>query len=126
MGGRFAALGALVLLTACGPQAASDAGPRLDAGPMLGGDAGPDASTLFEETVEPLLVTHCSSCHEGAGSPGPMYLELGNYEQSVLAYPGLVVPGDPDNSLILTKGEHRGPMWSLEDAATIRAWILAL
>lgn len=125
MGGRQIACLAF-LLAACTetPPAPEDAGAD-DAGPpVVSEDAGDPVD--FDTQIEPMLVENCSFCHEGAGSRGPMFLELGNYETSVLGHPMLVVPGQPSDSLILIKGEHDGPAWLMGEAALIRSWILQL
>lgn len=125
MGGRYIAVLALLLAACTQTPPTDDAGPGGDdAGGPPPADAGDPVD--FDTQIEPLLVENCSFCHEGPGSRGPMFLELGNYEESILAHPMFIVPGQPDMSLILLKGEHDGPAWPADEAALIRSWILQL
>lgn len=85
-----------------------------------------NAAVFFSEEVEPILVASCGSCHENAGqSAGAVFLEPANYYASVLAWEGLVTPGDPTASELVTKGEHAGPAFAAGDAATVATWIEA-
>ncbi|MFK7986503.1 MAG: hypothetical protein AB8I08_10755 [Sandaracinaceae bacterium] len=89
-----------------------------------GGPAPETPEELFEATVEQLLSARCSSCHTDEAT-APLFLGPGAYYDSVLAYPGLVIAGNPGISELLTKGGHDGPAWSPSEEATIEAWIEA-
>lgn len=76
--------------------------------------------------MEPLLVAECADCHAGSGSYPPKFLQADDVLARVLAHPGLVSPGEPNASSLLTKGEHNGPAFSPEATSTVSAWIESL
>ncbi len=94
--------------------------------PVPGADAGPRAGArgLFEAEVEPLIDAQCARCHASA-VVAPVFVDAVDTYAAVMGYPGLVVPGAPGASSLVTKGLHDGPAWSAADDATIRAWIEA-
>jgi hypothetical protein len=110
---------------ACGCQAAIITAP-LPSAPA--DDAGvvpsDDPEALFVTTVQPLLSGRCASCHEDAAR-APAFLDPADYYTSVLTFDGLVVPGDPGSSMLLTKGDHAGRFWDASEASTVLQWIEA-
>ena len=83
-----------------------------------------DPESFFLAEVEPILALNCAGCHEDeTASRGAVFLNPASYYASVRNYEGLVVPGDTAASRLLTKGEHRGPELSANDATTIGRWI---
>lgn len=85
---------------------------------------GADPEMLFVTGVQPLLQANCANCHAG-GPRGPEFIDNADAYTSVLAYPGLVTPGEPEQSLLSTKGQHDGPPWNSAQLATVNAWITA-
>jgi mono/diheme cytochrome c family protein len=89
---------------------ASDAGP-------------PDSKAFFDREVMPLLDVQCVACH-APGRTGPAFIVADpDVYSSVLDWPALVNLRDPGSSRLLTKGEHSGPAWNGDQAATVRAWL---
>jgi len=81
---------------------------------------------FFTTDVRPILEANCASCHEDeTASQGAVFLVPGDYYASVMTWEGLVVPGEPENSELLNKGDHRGPAFSANDATTVTQWIVA-
>jgi len=81
---------------------------------------------FFTTEVQPILEMACASCHEDfETSQGADFLTPGDYYASVMTWEGLVVAGEPEMSELLNKGEHRGPAFSANDAATVSRWIVA-
>ncbi len=95
--------------------------------PLPGGGAGGAGEATFSGTVQPILVEYCSKCHNASSPTGG--LDVTSYEGIAVA--GVIVPGDPDGSLMIQYLEggvmpppgNRGP--SDEEIAAIRAWVLA-
>lgn len=117
-----AALSTLCGWLGSGCQAAVITDPQLmdaDAGTPAGGNA----REVFDTEVAPLLMTHCAECHENAAA-APLFLDPSDYYASVLAFRGLVVPGEPSSSSLITKGGHQGPAWEPGQSATIGNWII--
>lgn len=85
--------------------------------PMVG-------STRFESEVLPLLESRCASCHVDKPS-APAFMAGPDVYETVMGWPGLVVPGDPGASAILTKGSHAGPAWRSSEERVVADWILA-
>ncbi len=92
---------------------------------LPGDDTGIDgsAAALFTASVEGLLRAKCASCHTGSG--GVDFMSEDAMRDQIMAFSGLVVPGDPSRSTLLTKGAHAGPAWSAEETSTISDWIRA-
>ncbi len=75
-------------------------------------------------TVGPVLADNCGTCHSASGSMGG--LDVSSYD-AVLAADGVVVPGDPAASSLVTvieAGGHPGEL-SAGDLALVSAWIEA-
>ncbi|HEY7726726.1 MAG TPA: c-type cytochrome domain-containing protein [Anaeromyxobacteraceae bacterium] len=95
--------------------------------PLGAGGAGGGGEVTFGGTVQPILLEYCSKCHNASSATGG--LDVTSYEMIAMA--GVVVPGDPDGSLMIQYLEggvmppvgNRGP--SDEEIAAIRAWVLA-
>lgn len=119
-------LAALCLSVAC-PLLGCDAGTVVapgygSAGGGGGGGTGADAID-FETEIQPLLVDRCADCHQNP-SIAPAFLAGADMYETVIGWPDLVVPGEPGESLILTKGAHRGPAWEAAEARLIGDWIV--
>jgi len=91
----------------------------------------PEAPTggplTFEDTISPLLELRCVSCHGVGGIQG---LDLTSYEATMAGGDGgsAVVPGDPENSSLITKqtGEqaHFG-QFSADELELVTEWVIA-
>lgn len=122
-----------LLLVLAPAAAACDAGittgPPLEAIRADGGGFDPadpgatlDGREVFEASVQPLLLTECGRCH-GDATMGVGFLEGPDTYARILAWPGLVVPGEPASSALLTKGPHAGPAPAAATSRTAAAWI---
>ena len=121
---RLGLLVAAALLPAClptypplTPQGTGDAAPGGDAA----GGTGPVA--FFGSTIQPIMQSSCVVCH---GTLEPVFLVAPDWRASMLAFPGLVVPGSPDTSTLLTIGTaatHTGIELTVDQAALVRQWI---
>ncbi|NIR62636.1 MAG: hypothetical protein GWN61_01460 [candidate division Zixibacteria bacterium] len=62
----------------------------------------PGTEVTFENVISPMLQSLCVSCH---GDPGMVGLNLSSYETLMAGSNNgpVVIPGEPDNSLILQK-----------------------
>ena len=98
-----------------------------------------DASTptFYTAKVRPILEAQCGDCHMGANRKGGLVidtragLKMGGRDGAV------IVPGDPDNSLLVKLIRHEGPpddpmpmppkkpKMSDADIAIITAWVKA-
>jgi mono/diheme cytochrome c family protein len=61
-------------------------------------DAGPAALRLFESKIRPILEKHCLECHSGEKAKGELNLSDRNGWQ----HAGVIKPGDPNNSLLMS------------------------
>jgi hypothetical protein len=84
------------------------------------------ARELFDRNVSPILDQRCASCHLGANPvDGPDFLGAapgGAYD--VLTGDLRMVPARPEDSILLLKGEHTGPAFTMVEAQTVTAWLL--
>ncbi|MGE0792122.1 MAG: hypothetical protein AB7S26_40995 [Sandaracinaceae bacterium] len=110
-------LGACELAT-IRPPGASDGGGMVD------------PETFFDAQVVPILTDECSGCHEGQRGASIQFLQPGSYYDSVGAFTTtgglrLFIPGDPDNSEIVTKpaGSHTGGPYVGGSDSVVRQWI---
>jgi cytochrome c553 len=106
-------------------------GLALAASAAAGAPPGPDAETAFELKVRPVLAGTCLRCHGGAKVSGGLRVD----SRAALLKGGdsgpAVVPGDPDNSLLLraVRRTHETlrmpPDKKLSDAevADLAAWV---
>lgn len=89
--------------------------------------SGSGGEASFGGTVQPILVEYCSMCHNAASPTGG--LDVTSFEGIEAA--GVVMPGDPDGSVMLQylEGDVMPPMGyprpSDEEIAAIRAWVTA-
>lgn len=118
---------ALALLAGCdagtvvAPGLSASGEPLVDGGPV--GD--PTGDTIsFEEVILPVLQDRCGDCHVDGQDGAPVFLAGPDVYVSVMEHEGLVVPGEPMASTLLTYGSHRGPAWAPSEARLIRDWIL--
>lgn len=109
--------------TLFGCQAAVVTAPGLG-GDGDGGPRGGVARAMFEAEVEPLIDAYCARCHADP-VVAPVFVDPVDTYAVVMAYPGLVIPGQPDRSSLITKGEHNGPAWTPSQEQIVREWIQA-
>lgn len=97
-----------------------------------------DAATpeFYTHNVQPILQANCYRCHGGMNHRGGLQLDS---PESIMkgGHKGVViVPGDPENSLLIKLIRHEGPAndpmpmppkskLSDEDIATITQWVKA-
>lgn len=106
--------------------ASNEGSPVGDAGTPNSATNDPWHRTVFEAEVEPVLLDECGSCHTGSGSYPPKFLQADDVLMRVVSHPGLVAPGMPEASELLTKGDHNGPAFSADAASTVTAWVEGL
>ena len=120
-------------LSLCGCEVGVSSGPPVGALPTDAGAAppvegppgeAPGGRLIFEAEVLALLLAECGSCHEDPAS-GPAFLQGPDVYAEVLAWPALVVPGEPASSRLVTTGAHRGPALRPSSDEAVRAWIAA-
>src|SRR5438552_3152703 len=89
------------------------------------GGGGMTAAQLFAANVSPALDANCASCHAGtAATVGPNFLGAGNTAYyTKLTADARMVNSQPATSLLLTKGKHEGPAFSLTQGDSITAWL---
>jgi hypothetical protein len=115
-----------VMSVACGGGGGSE--PSSGSGGGGGGGGGGGAQTEFAAVILPMFQADCITCHGGAGD-----LDLESYADVMLGgISGLaVIPGDPDNSLLIKRLEGTiAPQMPLDlpplsqpQIDTIRDWI---
>jgi hypothetical protein len=88
---------------------------------------------VFEKEVYPILQTRCEDCHsQGREAARSRFLITGNAKADRAMVVSLVLPGDPDNSLLLQRGlgyQHIGGQRLTPgdpEEETIRNWIASL
>ena len=104
------------------PAAPPDmAEPPLDAPVRL------SARTIFDTQVLPLVLPSCGGCHKVQGGTGPAFLASispTNYDPYLITstWPGFISTS-PELSALLTKGQHEGPAFTLDQYATVLSWL---
>jgi len=90
--------------------------------PLAAAEPSPEGIEFFERKIRPLLATHCYECHGGGASKGGLSLEsqAGVLRGGVSG--ALIVPGKPDESLLIEVIRHQSdikmpPRQKLPDAA---------
>ncbi len=87
----------------------------------------PAESVTYENTIGPLFTNHCGGCHNAGGIQG---LNLTTYQGALaggVSGPA-IVPGDPDNSLVVQKQSGEKPHFSQltsQELDTVIQWIQA-
>lgn len=114
---NFVFMFVLSLSFGCGTDTPFKRGAPSDSGGSGQGVAADGLSAeYFQTRLAPLLSSSCAGCHD---NPAP----------TLEAASDLVVPGNPDSSLLLMKASGQGgheEVWSAssEEYVTLRAWIL--
>jgi len=86
---------------------------------------------FFEQRVRPLLVEHCYSCHAGKKRQGGLSLEHRAGWQAGGDRGSAVVPGRPDESLVLQAVRYEDDFlqmppdgkWSDEEIDVLESWL---
>ena len=114
---------ALIVLGLAGPALAPIRGAAAATPP-------PARPVTFARDVAPILNRWCVSCHSGKEAEGDLWLDSADGALRGGDAGPVVVPGNPDDSLLLAKIEHRHrptmpPRRRLPapSVALIRAWI---
>jgi hypothetical protein len=111
----------LVVTGSDGQDVSAVAGVNVAAGgAVLGG------RELYERNVAPILELRCNFCHAGANElDGPDFMGAtpADHYATLTGDPRLV-SARPEDSLLLLKGEHTGPAFTLTEAQTVTAWLL--
>ena len=82
------------------------------------------ARRAFDATVAAKLDARCRFCHGDPAMAPAFLLGVPTVYDTVMAWPSLVDLDAPEQSRLLTKGDHDGPSWTDEEAAAVRAWIV--
>jgi mono/diheme cytochrome c family protein len=92
---------------------------------------------FYTEKVRPLLQTNCGKCHFDVNHKGGLSLQTKATTMKGGRSGAAIVPGDPENSLLVKLIRHEGPAndpkpmpskapkMSDEDIATIEQWVKA-
>lgn len=85
----------------------------------------PDSAgrTTFETTILPLLEDRCAVCHADPAMAPAFLTRNPDVYDTVMAWPSLVVVEAPEQSRLITKGEHDGPAWEQAQVDEILAWV---
>ncbi len=128
------------VLAGVGVMAAALVGAVLLAGSGLRTVAAQDAANkpaFYTEKVRPLLQTNCGKCHFDVNHKGGLSLQTKATTMKGGRSGAAIVPGDPENSLLVKLIRHEGPAndpkpmpskapkMSDDDIATIEQWVKA-
>jgi cytochrome c len=128
------------VLAGVGVMAAALVGAVLLAGSGLRTVAAQDAANkpaFYTEKVRPLLQTNCGKCHFDVNHKGGLSLQTKATTMKGGRSGAAIVPGDPENSLLVKLIRHEGPAndpkpmpskapkMSDADIATIEQWVKA-
>ena len=93
----------------------------------------PKQIEFFESKIRPLLVSQCGGCHSEAGGRLRGGLSLDTREKMLIGGKsgGVIVPGDPDSSLLITAVRYEDPEWEMpprgplssDDVALLEEWV---
>lgn len=119
-------LGSGCLSSAPPPPPLQEAPPDL-AQPPLDAPVHLSARTIFDTQVLPLVLPSCGGCHKVQGGTGPAFLASispTNYDPYLITstWPGFISTS-PELSALLTKGQHEGPAFTLDQYATVLSWL---
>ena len=99
--------------------------------PQTGDTASAAGNVTFHSTIQPIFQQRCATCHTGTGAP--LGLDLSTYDAVMRGANGqpVVVPGKPDQSLLVQKVKGTmapqmpfgGPPLSATDIQHIEQWI---
>lgn len=76
----------------------------------------------FDKQVMPILSDNCAACHATMANIDFLKSEP-DVRQRVMGWPGLVALDAPNDSLLLGKGAHEGPAFTIEQATIVLDWI---
>lgn len=84
---------------------------------------------FFENKVRPIFANHCYECHADSASSGLRLDSKGGFDKGG-SRGALIVPGDPDKSLLIEAVKQTGPLkmpkggkLSDDEVATLVAWV---
>jgi hypothetical protein len=83
----------------------------------------PSPTVSYAADLQPYFNSNCTTCHEGSNPPKGV--NLTSYQQVMAGGDGgaIVIPGDPDGSVLVQQLEDGHKSQSAGDIATIRTWI---
>lgn len=122
---------ALIGIPAAGIALAAGSSHAVQAAPAAQG-----TPEFYTEHVQPILQTNCYRCHAGMNHRGGLQLDTREALMHGGKNGGVIVPGHPEQSLLVTLIRHEGPAHdpkpmppkgklSDADIATITEWIRA-
>lgn len=81
---------------------------------------------IFESNIKPILKAKCTSCHMGLDPVnGPDFFgpdEAGMRDKLVAN--SSLIGSSADNSLLVLKGQHKGPAFNQDEALKVSQWIV--
>ena len=85
-------------------------GGTIAAGSVLSAEAEPNFSAeqieFFEKNVRPILAENCYKCHEGHAAKNGLHLDSRDGVLRGTDYKKVVIPGDPENSVLIKAVRH--------------------
>lgn len=75
----------------------------------VGADEAPNSPAYYSEKVKPILQTNCGKCHFGMNHKGGLSLATKAATMKGGRDGAVVVPGDPDHSMLVKLIRHEGP-----------------
>jgi cytochrome c553 len=93
---------------------------------VRGGDDASEAERAaiesFDKQVMPILSENCAACHATMANIDFLKSEP-DVRQRVMQWPDLVALDAPSDSLLLSKGAHEGPAFTIDQATVVLDWI---
>lgn len=96
--------------------------------PDMGADGGDptalDPKSIFEAQAKPDLVASCQGCHALKQDIVDIFLARGSEYESITSYGmGKFITPNPDDSILLQKGQHTGPALTSGQYDDVHAWL---
>src|SRR5215471_10319988 len=85
-----------------------------------GGGMPSGAQNFFNQNVAPILMQNCAACHMNNGAAAAPHF-LGTSQAVMYSTLKMQTPltGNPNTSLLLTKGTHEGPAFTSQQASAV-------
>jgi len=117
--GLLASVGSLLALLQIGCVVEGDpAQPATPPSTLTG------VAKIFEDKAYPALA-NCKTCHVDGKNGAPQFLTNDAASSYSLIKGKATLYQHPDNSVLLSKGEHAGPALSAEQSAAVQEWLAA-
>ena len=120
-------LGALAIgLFGCNPGSYPGGGVGGAGGSAgAGGGMASGAQNFFNQNVAPILMANCAACHLAGGSQAaPQFLGANQSSMYATLKANRSLTGDPNHSMLLTKGAHEGPALTSTQASAVHLWLM--